>query len=127
MAITIKQGQKVRAKITYKNTGQAEVTPSFRVPIRPGGKLSTWIGDSGDKWIKGEIVAPGKSKTITLASKQSVPSNWENGTVVSARLDIKVNESKSDEVAGSATARQYEIPTPKPKAEWIKIVGVGWQ
>jgi len=127
MAITIKPGQRVRAKVTYKNTGQAEVSPYFRIPIRPGGKLSTWIGDGAGNWIKGGTAGPGESSTAILVSRRTVPSDWGNGTVISARLDVKVDDSVKTEVAGSATARQYKIPAPKPKAEWIKIIDISWQ
>jgi len=130
MAITIKPGEKVRAKITYRNTGQVEVIPSFRIPIRGAGTFGlppTWVGDGADKWIKTAPIAPGQTKTLTTASKQTVPSDWGKGTVISARIDVKVDDSVKTEVAGSATAKQYKIPAPKPKAEWIKIIDVGWQ
>lgn len=83
VSVEVSAGSYAQVTVTYRNDGEINVTPRFRLDLKQPG-IAFW---NEGVWVTGPSASPGQTKTVT--ARCTVPADWGPAIWIDAKLMLE--------------------------------------
>jgi len=124
MATYVLPGWIVSADVTWKNKGEVDYAPEFRLDLKKKGVWpETWVDDASGI-ATSPLTKPGE--TAVVEPKRAIPKGWGAGTKISVQIVLIGREGAMWGPNGWWKSEVgidiLEVPEPSP--DWVEIISV---